>query len=316
MMYKLYDKIMNVVTTILFGLDKGINILRLEWDHLIILDACRCDIFEQIYKEFFTNSNIKLECIKSSASSTMEFVRKNFNDSLIKDRMKDVVFVNSNPMIDYTLGKNIKNIFYKYIPIWRKYWDFKLGTVRPEDVYYSTLKVFLKYPNKSFIIWFLQPHYPYIDEKYKYISSLGREFMNKSIMYSQHETSAKILMKLLKNIISKRCLAAGIPDELAELMRKDCQKVFEAYTMNLYLVLKYVKKLTEVLPGQIVISSDHGEAFGEPLSKFLPIPVYGHPSRVRISSLIKVPYLIIENNITQKESFQKAFKIYLARVNL
>lgn len=50
--------------------------------------------------------------------------------------------------------------------------------------------------------------------------------------------------------------------------------------------------LAEELPGKTVITADHGNLFGERATPF-PIPVYFHPSNVRISSLTEVPWFIL-----------------------
>ena len=70
-------------------------------------------IFKHVYKEHFP-SYAEFKCITSPASSTIEFVRKNFDDD-IKEKLRDTVFVNSNPVIDHVLGARLKALFYKYI---------------------------------------------------------------------------------------------------------------------------------------------------------------------------------------------------------
>ena len=297
---------MDAVATILFGSNKGLNVLDLDWNHLVILDACRCDMFKRIYKKLFP-STIEFKCITSSASSTMEFIRKNLNDNIEK-KLKDVVFVNSNPMIDHVLGSRLKKLFYKYIPVWRKHWDSKIGTVRPKDTYYVALRAYIRNPGKRMIIWFLQPHYPYVDKRFNHINALGRKFMNKALHYDASSNNLLTLVKIVKNLLRKGYLCAGIPDRICEYTRQAPSEIIKAYIANLFLVLCYVKKLTEILPGRIVITSDHGEAFGEPLSKLLPLRVYGHPSRIWISSLALIPYLLVENEISYREAIHKAFK--------
>ena len=296
---------MDVITRILFGSHKGVNVLGHDWDHLIVLDACRCDIFERVYRRFFSSVTM-FKCIVSSASSTMEFLRKNF-DSNIGERLKDTVFVNSNPMVDHVLGIRLKKLFYKYIPVWRNHWDNKIGTVRPEDTYRVALKTYLRNPDKRMIVWFLQPHYPFIDRRFSHINALGREFMNKALLYNAPTSNLLVLVKIVKSLLRKGYLCAGIPDKVCEYAHRTPSEAIKAYIANLLSVLYYVKKLTEVLPGKIVITSDHGEAFGEPLNKLaLSLRVYGHPSRIRVPSLTLVPYLIVENDISRYEAVRKA----------
>ena len=298
---------MDVITRILFGNHKGVNVLGHDWDHLIVLDACRCDIFERVYRRFFSSVTM-FKCIVSSASSTMEFLRKNL-DSNIGEKLRDTVFVNSNPIVDHVLGTRLKKLFYKYIPVWRNHWDSKIGTVRPEDTYRVALKTYLRNPDKRMIVWFLQPHYPFIDRRFGHINALGREFMNKALLYNAPTSNLLVLVKIAKSLLRKGYLCAGIPDKVCEYVHRTPSEAIKAYIANLLSVLYYVKKLTEVLPGKIVITSDHGEAFGEPLNKLaLSLRVYGHPSRIRVPSLTLVPYLIVENNISRYEAIRKALR--------
>jgi len=301
---------MDAITMVLFGPNRGVNVLDLDWDHLIILDACRYDAFKLVYEKFFSSAT-EFKCIVSPASSTMDFLKKNLlhvYDGMEK-RLKNVVFVNSNPVVDHVLKARLKMLFYKYIPVWRDHWDSRTETVRPEDTYRVALKAYVRNPSKRMVVWFLQPHYPFIDEKFDHINALGREFMNKALYYNVSASNLLIFTKIMKNLLKKGYLCAGIPDKVCEYTRKNTSEIIKAYIANLLSVLRYVKKLTEILPGRIVITSDHGEAFGEPLSKLiLPLRVYGHPSRIRISSLTQVPYLVVENNTSQCETTRKALR--------
>jgi len=61
----------------------------------------------------------------------------------------------------------------------------------------------------------------------------------------------------------------------------------KAYEDNLKLVLEEVKKLVKNLEGKIVVTSNHGECFGE---KF----IIEHPTGIYIKELVEVPWLIVE----------------------
>ena len=292
---------------ILFDPNRGVNVLGLNWDHLIVLDACRYDIFERVYKRFFP-SVVEFKRIISPASSTMEFVRKNLSDA-IKEKLKDTVLVNSNPVIDHVLGAKLEKLFYKYIPVWRSRWDNDIGTVRPEATYYVALRTYVRNPDKRMMIWFLQPHYPFVDRRFNHINALGREFMNKALCYDVSTDNLLIFIKIVKNLLKKGYLCAGISDKVCEYAHRNPPEIIKAYIANLLSVLYYVRKLAQILPGRVAITSDHGEAFGEPLSKLaLPLRVYGHPSRIHVPYLTQVPYLVVENNISRCEATRRAFK--------
>ncbi|MHA2248677.1 MAG: hypothetical protein ACXADY_27275 [Candidatus Hodarchaeales archaeon] len=71
-----------------------------------------------------------------------------------------------------------------------------------------------------------------------------------------------------------------------KLKRKqmDLKRVIEAYDKTLELVLDKVEFLLPQLKGKTVISSDHGNAFGED-------GAWSHPANTWIPCLYEVPYL-------------------------
>jgi hypothetical protein len=306
---------MDAITTLLFGHNRGVNVLELDWDHLIVLDACRCDIFEMVYEGLFPSAT-SFRCIQSPASSTMEFVKKSiiYNLQKVRDKLRNTVFVNANPVIDHVLGPKARTLFYKYSPVWKHYWDNELGTVKPEDTYMVSLRAYIKNPDKKFIIWFLQPHFPYLDKRFDHINALGRELMKRTL-HIDSSSNLFTLFKIAKNLIKNGYLCAGIPDKLCEYMRIDPKEVISAYIVNLIKALYYVKRLTEILPGRIMITSDHGEAFGECVrarKTLLRLRVYGHPSRIPAPHLTQIPLLTIENSIPNREAIRGAIRYLIS----
>jgi bisphosphoglycerate-independent phosphoglycerate mutase (AlkP superfamily) len=69
--------------------------------------------------------------------------------------------------------------------------------------------------------------------------------------------------------------------------------VWKAYQENLELALPQVVRLLGELRGKSVVTSDHGNAFGE-------FGVFGHPGGVYTNSLVKVPWLVTESNSRPK----------------
>ena len=73
--------------------------------------------------------------------------------------------------------------------------------------------------------------------------------------------------------------------QFAEKVGKD--KLKELYQQDLELALKEVEKLLEELDGKVVITSDHGESFGENLE-------WGHPLKSKNPVLVEVPWLEVK----------------------
>jgi hypothetical protein len=84
--------------------------------------------------------------------------------------------------------------------------------------------------------------------------------------------------------------------------------MFEGYKHNLQVVLQYAKKLVSKLGGKTVITSDHGELFGERPHRFLyPFKTYEHPTLFHyVKPLVKVPWLVVDREPRKKVSEGKA----------
>lgn len=231
------------------GAHTGIDVMDQEWDNLIILDACRYDLFEE------TNTIPgELKQIQSAGTATGEWLEKNFQGG----QFPDTVFVCSNPNLE-----KIEAEFADVIKVWETDWCDDKSTVLPEDVTKATLKTYEKHPNKRIISMFVQPHVPFLGEKGETLTQGGL-------------TGGGVVKDSPDNIPIWVQLSAG---------RLDPGIVWQAYKENLEYVLPEVEQLVEQLDGTTVVSSDHGNAFGES-------GIYGHPGCVYIDALVTVPWLI------------------------
>ena len=254
----------------LFGRNNGFYILKESWDNLIILDACRYDVFEEEFKE--RSMKGKLEYRISRGAHTTTFLLENFNNG----KFDDIVYITANPFVD----KLLKGKFYKIISVWKYGWDPKYQTVLPKTMYEYTLYALERYPNKRLIIHFIQPHYPYIG--FPFTDGSFERLRNSAL----NNTSFKVSRKYKDTMFSIYAM------DIYAMIDKDI--LLKAYKRNLEIALPYVEKLIEILPGRTVVTADHGEAFGEIIHPLIPIRVYGHPWKIKIPVLIKVPWLIIE----------------------
>lgn len=58
-----------------------------------------------------------------------------------------------------------------------------------------------------------------------------------------------------------------------------------------------MNKLIDFFSGTPVITADHGESFGEWVHLLIPIRFYGHGKYVRSKVIVKVPWLIIKDDM-------------------
>ena len=231
-----------------------------DWDTLIVLDACRFDLFS-----YYVNDSENLTKILSPGSSTPEWLEKNFSDH----NMKDVVYISANPYASHIKLTNMigHNPFYKIIEVWKNSWNDQLGTVHPSIVNKTTIKVICSYPNKRYLIHYMQPHYPFIGKIRISADGMIKDdfFLNSN---GKKETYT-VWGKLWRREIS-------------------VNQAWQAYASNLEFVLNYVKALLPNLTGKICITSDHGNIFG----KFGVF--YGHPPKTYLRELIEVPWFEVK----------------------
>lgn len=270
--------------------NNGESIFEDDWRNLIILDDCRFDSFksEHIKRRLPGTLEYKI----SRGSWTGEFLLKNFTD----EKYDDIVYITANPFVD----KYLKGKFHKIVSVWKNGWDERYNTVPPNKVYEQTIKMLKKYPNKRLVIHFLQPHHPYFS-------------------LQNFEDNA---INIIKSSVEKNnpLSLSGFPKEplhsiyLSEIYAYfNLPKLIKAYIENLQIVLPYVELLLHYLHGRTIITSDHGEIFGKPVTKLLPIRVYGHGIG-RIPDLVKVPWLIFEEKDKPKLRPIKEIKKEIFRI--
>jgi hypothetical protein len=74
-----------------------------------------------------------------------------------------MLYISGNPYINSKVqikSFNARRHFYKIIDVWDFGWDKELGTVPPKNINKITLSLVSKFPQKRFIIHYLQPHSP------------------------------------------------------------------------------------------------------------------------------------------------------------
>lgn len=237
----------------------GVDIVVKDWDNLLIIDGCRFDDFQRVFK----GSELKgdLQQIKSKGSDSYEFTMGNF---LNKD-LSDTILVTSNPFVTEIPRKtffDIKNLL-------DTHWNQNYGTVLPEDVSNEIINTVNEYPNKRVIGHFMQPHYPFIGSQRSSISGSGLKKETDDGSGSMRTVWGQ--------------LRWGINDFTIEEVR-------QAYLENIEIVTNVIADLLQEINGKTVLSSDHGNLFGERTSP-LPVRGYGHPRNLYVPQLVEVPWL-------------------------
>lgn len=143
---------------------KGTRVMDEDWDTLILLDACRYDMFSDR-----VTLDGRLESRISLGSTSEEFLQRNFADG----EFHDTVYVNANAYLP-KLGMDQDGTFHAVVDLLND-WDDELETAHPETVKEAALDANREFPDKRLIVHFMQPHIPFIGE-------FGRE-LQQSIDY-------------------------------------------------------------------------------------------------------------------------------------
>lgn len=248
----------------------GSDVMAEDWDTLVLLDACRYDIFEEV-----NDLEGELRPRTTQAGSSVGFVKQTFAD----EQLHDTVYVTGNPFVDLVE----EGTFHAVIddPL-RDEFDFDRGTVPPEAMTEAALEAHEAYPNKRVVVHYMQPHAP----------PLG-------------ETADRIDEEIgLAGVVGEKDISyEGTPfTQAAEKGLIDPETARQAYAETLEIVLDEVKTLTESVTGKVVVSADHAEHLGERLPPSFD-RVYGHgtPDQMpRTPWLCTVPWFVLPHETRRR----------------
>ena len=170
------------------------HIMEQDWDYLIVLDACRYDYFSMFHNIFFQGT---LKKIESPGTCTPEWCNKTFTKTY-----PDVVYISANPHItsQHKSKFNASNKFHKVVDVWHDGWSELRGTVYPRIVNFYFFKTLGNLPNKRYIIHYLQPHAPYLSEKYSTVGYQTPNLSEKNPLTGIQESSNQSKFKHIKRI--------------------------------------------------------------------------------------------------------------------
>ncbi|MFB6216479.1 MAG: hypothetical protein ABEJ72_05875 [Candidatus Aenigmatarchaeota archaeon] len=220
-------------------------------DNLVIIDGCRADTYSRVVKDSDTRV--------TKASNSYEFIGENFTSG----DFDDFVYVTANPHFDPGVfeeitGRKPGDVFHEVFHTYRHGWDDNLSTVPPEEVSNEARTASKLFPEKSLVIHYMQPHYPFIHS----------ELENKGISNDLSTNENSVWQDLMRG-------------------RVDRNSVIEAYRNNLRYVMDEVEELCGDLTGRSVITSDHGNFIGEN-------NLYGHPEGMSSEPVRCVPWDVRE----------------------
>jgi len=281
--------------------DRILKIMDEDWDYLIILDACRYDYFKNLSEDYFSGG---LEKRISPATGTLEWCIQSFPSYYAQ-----VIYISGNPHINSKVevaGFEAKKHFAKIVDVWESGWDERLGTVPPRNMNKAALRSIDRFPEKRFIIHYMQPHAPYISKKF-FLQGFPTPFTEGPLAGCQgyrSNGSVERLVNLLGILLLKSRVIRNTW-ELRQMLRlppaspmdaarrkHGVRGLRQAYRENLSITLAYAAKLCRAIlehrsSSKIVITADHGEFLGEDGR-------YSHGQRNREPILVEVPWFRVK----------------------
>ena len=242
----------------------GVSVFDEDWDTLILLDACRYDMFEE--RNTLDGS---LSSRKSKGSATVEWLSANFDG---RD-LGDTVYVTANPQLERNRHNWDINL-HEIINVWLdEGWDDQTGTVRAETMTEAALDASEKFPHKRLVVHYMQPHYPFVPSD----TTADKEHLQQIDGDGSGPSEENVWNQMFNGDL--------------DLSRDE---LWSIYVENLEYVLEHVAELLEGLSGRTVITSDHGNYVGERSSP-IPIREYGHPRGLYDEPVVRVPWLVHES---------------------
>lgn len=204
-------------------------IFEADWDLLIVLDACRADVWAEVAAE---RDNTPIGTTRTSpASTSTEWLSAVFGNREASD-LAEVGYVTANP---YS-AEHVPSAHLGCIEeVWRSSWDDELGIVPPRPVTDAAIRIGRVADLDRVIVHYMQPNFPSLADDLAGGTTLDR-FGEESL---------------------------DVWDDLRSGHRSAAE-IWQAYKENLKIVQADVSLLCSNFDAETaIVTADHGNAFGE-----------------------------------------------------
>jgi hypothetical protein len=223
-----------------------------HWELLVVLDACRADLWAQVSPEHDRFGPAQTRT--SVGATSTEWLAGTFDD-LPADVLANTAYVTGNPYTDEYLDATR---FARLDEVWRYAWDDDLGTVPARPLTDRAIAAGREGSHDRLIVHYMQPHFPCVPHPESGDGIALDRFGEEPI---------------------------SIWEEL-RFGQRDVEDVWELYRENLRYVLDEVALLFENVDAETaVVTADHGNAVGE-------YGLYGHVAGVSLPCLREVPWYV------------------------
>jgi len=211
----------------------------MDWDVMIVLDACRFDTFEKLVSAGQLDILGQYSQVDSQALHTAMWYNNNWKME------NDVNLISGHGILwleEFSIHKRFKRP-YGFFDKNRKDWIY------PEKNFKKLLEYQDLYPNEKFLVHIIPPHLPFLGRN-------GKKFMQQLDVINPHTTEGEGNMTAYEKVTS-----------YGNKNGWDIPKVM--YMENLAYAFEWIEKFIDLIQGKVVITADHGELLGEG-------GVYGH----------------------------------------
>lgn len=260
----------------------GTHVYDENWDLLVILDACRVDVLENVADEYEFIETVDSRW--SVGSHSHEWLSQTFSDDYATE-IANTAYISGNGHTHETFVKKDYPPD-ETVPFCRPHWravgteDFgqldmlwetahedELG-IPPRAITNKTIKVSRNSNFDRVIAHYMQPHIPYI-------------------------AGALAADRVPSDVEAKgwKSLESGDAEH---------EEVWQLYEDNLRLVLDELEVLLENVDAEnVVVTADHGNAFGE-------YSIHGHPEGMLLPCVKKVPW--VEAEAVNRNTFEPSMR--------
>jgi hypothetical protein len=246
----------------------GMNVFERDWDLLVVLDACRVDALRTVGRDVPWIEGV--EQVRSVGSMSAEWTVNTFSERS-RGAISETALLTGNVWTDQLLNGHrdhgkFNDAMQKGFPKWEPvttedfgHYEYVSAITNEDDKLHPecrgcphvltdrAISVGRNRDPDRMIVHYMMPHKPLVAD---------------ALEYEPGETSPETLMdgpELLRELDPWE-------KEYAPAQRGDVsrERVYELYLKNLRLALDYVEiLLTNVDAEKVVMTSDHGESFGE-----------------------------------------------------
>lgn len=229
----------------------GTSIYERDWDVLVVLDACRVDILREVSDEYGFIDEVGAH--RSPGSCSPEWMDETFTEEY-REEVAETTYVTGNPFSNRRLDLHAFDLVDE---VWKYAWDKEKGTIPARAVTDRAIATARNHDPERMIVHYMQPHFPSVPDP-----------LSEGISLESFDDTWRSPLDLLQD--------GGLSRE----------RVWQSYRNNLKYVLDDVSLLlNNVDASTMVLTADHGEAFGE-------YGVYEHPCGMPLSCLRDVPWVV------------------------